>query len=367
MDILHVNKFYHPQIGGIERVVKVLAEHASARGHDVRVLASMPRGLGRTRTIEGVPVVKAASAGVALSQPIAPTFPIHLARHARGADVVHHHLPNPIGVVSHLVGAPAGTPTVAYYHSDIVRQATALRAYRPMLHRFLQEVDRIVVASPAMTTASEHLGPFQEKCTVIPYSVDLDAIDSLDTANAGVDVDGPVVLFVGRLVYYKGVEHLIEAMAQVEATLLVVGDGPRREALGERAEALGIQDRVRFLGSLSERELHACYALADVFALPSVEPSEAFGIVQIEAMAHGTPVVNTDLPTGVPWVSKDGVTGLTVPPGDAASLADGLNELLGDAGLRESYGRNARRRVEETFSRDSALSQMYDLYRTVTR
>jgi rhamnosyl/mannosyltransferase len=154
-------------------------------------------------------------------------------------------------------------------------------------------------------------------------------------------------------------------MTQVDATLLIVGDGPRREALEERVDDRGIQDRVRFLGQLAEPELHDCYAIADVFALPSVEPSEAFGIVQIEAMAHGTPVVNTDLPTGVPWVSQDGVTGLTVPPRDAGSLADALTGLIDDPTTREKYGRNARERVEEMFSRGHVLSKMDELYHSM--
>jgi rhamnosyl/mannosyltransferase len=149
-------------------------------------------------------------------------------------------------------------------------------------------------------------------------------------------------------------------------TLLVAGDGERRDELERQASVLGVDDRVRFLGYVGDDRLLDCYSVADVFVLPSVEPSEAFGIVQLEAMAHGLPVVNTDLPSGVPWVSQDGRTGLTVPPRDPEALATAVRRLLEDESLRERFGENARRRVETEFSEDRLLSQTLDVYRTVS-
>ncbi|MFC6988172.1 glycosyltransferase [Haloplanus sp. GCM10025708] len=196
-----------------------------------------------------------------------------------------------------------------------------------------------------MLEFSDVLDPHREKASVVPLSVDLDEYGPPADADAAVDLPGdparPVVLFVGRLTYYKGVEYLLDAMESVDATLLVVGDGARRADLEARAARLGLEDCAFFLGRVADETLHACYEAADVFALPSVEPSEAFGIVQLEAMAYGTPVVNTDLPTGVPWVSVDGETGLTVPPRDADALADALSSLLADPDRRRAYGRRA--------------------------
>ncbi|MFB6107304.1 MAG: glycosyltransferase [Haloplanus sp.] len=367
MDILHVNKLYHPEVGGIERVVRDVAEGMQRRGHDNRVLVSTRRGWGGRDVVGGVPVTRTASLGVAKSVPLAPAFPLRYRRAARGVDVVHHHLPNPLGVVSHLLAVPADATVVATYHSDIVRQRTALRVYRPFLQRFLAAVDHVFVTSPRLLDHSTHLAPHRGKCSVVPLSIDL---DHYGTAAASVpalpgDPDRPTLLFVGRLSYYKGVEYLLDAMSSVAADLLVVGDGDRRDALEARADGLGVRDRVHFLGYVDDDRLRACYDRADVFVLSSVEPSEAFGLVQLEAMSYGTPVVNTDLPTGVPWVSRDGETGLTVPPRDAEALATALTTLLDDPERRRRYGANARARVERRFGRERMLDALEARYRAL--
>jgi len=173
------------------------------------------------------------------------------------------------------------------------------------------------------------------------------------------------VLAVGRLVYYKGFEVLIEAMAKVDGRLLLIGDGPLRAKLEGLAAALGIADRVVFLGALQNRETVPFYHAADVFALPSIARSEAFGIVQIEAMAAGTPVVNTALDSGVPFVSRHEVTGLTVPPRDPDALSAALNRLLQDDQLRAGYGKAARLRARTHFSLEAMTSQTRRIYESV--
>lgn len=368
LDVLQVNKLYYPATGGIEEVVRTVAEGLAERGHRSRVLASVPRGRGGRTRHRGVDVAKAASLGTVSSVPLAPAFPVRLATAARDADVVHHHLPNPLGAVSQLAAPTGDAATVATYHSDIVRQRRALRAYEPLLRTFLERVDRILVTSPRLLEHSEHLGPVREKCTVVPLAVDPAEYDPdrEPAADLPVPDDRPTLLFVGRLNYYKGVEHLVDAMAGLDAHLLVAGDGERREALQRRARERGVAGKVSFLGYVPEGRLRDCYAAADVFVLPSVYRSEAFGVVQLEAMAHALPVVNTDLPTGVPWVSQDGETGLTVPPGDAAALADAIEELLADPERRRALGRNGRARVEREFAVATMLDRVEGVYRELT-
>jgi len=370
MDLLQLNKFYHPEVGGIEAVVRAIAEGMAHRGHGSRVLVSVPRGWGARDTVAGVPITRTTSLGVAKSVPLSPTFPLRLRQASRDADVVHHHLPNPLSVVSHLAApSPPETPVVATYHSDIVRQRTALRLYRPLLRRFLDDVDHVFVTSPRLLDHSEHLAPYREKASVVPLSIDLDDYGRYDGPPADLpgDPDRPTLLFVGRLNYYKGVEYLLDAMPTVDADLLIAGSGDRRDELDARVDRLGVRDRVHFLGYVAEERLHACYDRADVFVLPSVEPSEAFGIVQLEAMAYRTPVVNTDLPTGVPWVSPDGETGLTVPPRDADALASAIDALLDDPDRRRRYGEQARERVERRFGRERMLDTMERRYRAILR
>jgi rhamnosyl/mannosyltransferase len=159
-----------------------------------------------------------------------------------------------------------------------------------------------------------------------------------------------LMLFAGRLVYYKGLQYLIAAMPLVRGKLLIVGDGPLRGRLERQARELGVAERVSFLGRLSDRQLRVVYHACDVFVLPSTHSSEGFGIVQLEAMACRKPVVNTRLRTGVPYVSLDGVTGLTVEPANSGVLAEALNTLLADPELRRVYGENGRARVLQEFT-----------------
>jgi glycosyltransferase involved in cell wall biosynthesis len=365
-NVLQVSKFYYPDVGGVERVVQQLAEGMSGK-HNVRVLAATPKGRGERDSVNGVPIVRASSFGTPLSMPAAPTFPIHLTRMQRGADIVHYHLPNPLSVASYFFSPTTEAKTVVTYHSDIVRQATALKAYRPILHRFLNQVDRIIVTSPNLLDSSEHLSPHREKCRVVPLSIDLDEYERPQGTPPELPVssDRPTILFVGRLIYYKGIEYLVDAMSDVDATLLIAGDGELREQLQTRAKSRGVADKVHFLGYVPNEHLHHCYEAADLFVLPSVEPSEAFGIVQLEAMAYETPIVNTDLRTGVPWVSRDSVTGRTVPPRNAQALARAINDLISDDDLRNTYGEKARKRVENEFSEATMLSRTNKVYREV--
>ena len=206
---------------------------------------------------------------------------------------------------------------------------------------------------------------------MIPFGIDVERLDATPavTARAAQIVTehpGPRLLFIGRLVPYKGVDVLIDAMASVPgATAFILGDGPLRGELEARAAASGVAGRVQFLGALPDAEvvahLHAC----DVFVLPSVSRQETFGVAQLEAMACGRPVVSTDLETGVPWVNQHEVTGLVVPPGNSERLSDALGTLLSDEALRNRLGKAARERVEREFTTERMAQRTVSLYRDV--
>ncbi|WP_089828003.1 glycosyltransferase [Halogranum amylolyticum] len=366
-DVLHVSKYYYPEVGGIEQVVQTLAEGLNGPSYNTSVLASAPRGRGSVERTNGVPVRKAGSLGEMLSVPMSPLFPIELAAAGYNADILHFHLPHPGAVASQLALGPDAPKIVVTYHSDIVKQSTALKFYRPFLHRFLEQADHIMTTSPNLFEDSEHLAPYAEKCTVVPLSIDLDEFGSYsgETYDIPGEPSRPTLLFVGRLSYYKGVKYLVDAMEHVDADLLIVGDGEQRDALEKRVRDVGAENNVHFLGKIPDEELHYCYDIADVFVLPSIASSEAFGIVQLEAMAYETPVINTSLPTGVPWVSTHEETGLTVPPKDSDTLAVAISRLLEDDELRRAYGRNAATRVQEKFSQERMLERTADVYNRV--
>jgi len=357
--VLQAAKYYPPAVGGIEQAVASLAEGLP---HDTSVLCVAERGFGGAERRNGVSIRRVAGVGTVWSLPVAPTFPLRLRQVAADADLIHYHLPNPLAVAGHLAVVPDGATAVATYHSDIVRQRAVTRLYRPLLRRFLDSMDRVIVTSPRLRDNARGLDGHRSNCRVVPLSIDLDCYDGTAPEVPLPTDDRPTLLFVGRLSYYKGVEVLVEAMQDIDATLLIAGDGERRKRVEALVDDLGLDDSVQLLGRVPETTLKACYDAADIFVLPSVAESEAFGIVQLEAMAYETPVVNTALPTGVPWVSRHEETGLTVPPGDSGALAATIDGLLGDDDRRESYGRAARRRVEACFGRASMIERTTDLY-----
>lgn len=368
MKILQVNKLYHPWIGGVEKIVQDIAEGLKDKA-DVSVLVCRPKGPGRREVVNGVRVVRASSLGIFLSMPISFSFPFLLRHLSKNADVLHFHLPFPLGVISYFLARPK-SKVVVWWHSDIVRQKKLMFFYRPLLRRFLRRADRIIVATPEHIEHSAYLRDFKDKCEVIPFGVDADGFHLSDCVRLEVEdiraKYGPnIVLFVGRLIYYKGAEYLIRAMKDVDGRLLIVGEGPLESQLRALAAEIDIEDKVIFLGRLLDGEMVACYHSCDVFVLPSIARSEAFGIVQLEAMACGKPVINTDLPTGVPRVSLGGETGITVPPGDSRALAEAINMLLRDSELRERYGANARRRVEDNFTMVHMIEDVYRVYEKV--
>jgi len=214
------------------------------------------------------------------------------------------------------------------------------------------------------------LRDYQKHCRAIPFGIPLKSFDVRDQnriAQIREKFGRRLILSIGRLIYYKGFDYLIEAMRDVDGHLLIVGDGPLRGDLERQTQALGLQNKVTFLGEIHNDDIAPYYHAADIFALASIARSEAFGIVQLEAMACGKPVVNTNLDSGVPWVSPDGVTGITVPPKDPMALAGAITKLLDDDSLRIKYGEAARLRVEKEFSQELMISRLLETYREVLR
>ncbi len=370
MKILHVYKDYPPILGGIENHVKLLAEGQAGRGHAVTVLVTNPTGATTTRTVENdVAVIRAGRLATVASTPLSPALAWQLARQL--PDVVHLHFPYPIGEVSQWL-LHRGQATVLSYHSDIVRQAGILRFYRPLLRRVLAFVDAIIVGSPPMR-GSAYLADHQAKLHLIPYGIPLarfraqPATEELAAVRARylTSHTPPLLLFVGRLRYYKGLDTLIRALPETPGHLLVVGIGPMAAEWRALAQATGVADRIAWLGEVSDADLPALYHLADLFVLPASHPSEAFGLVQVEAMAAGVPVVCTELGTGTSYVNQDGVTGRVVPPRDPPALAAAIRDLLADPGRLADLGVAARARVAADFDEAVMVERVLALYETM--
>jgi len=357
--VLHVGKFYPPHRGGMETHLELVCERLS-RQCDVSVVVANDGLRTISSRVGGVPVTRVGTLGNLAGTSISPAMTFAIRKHP--AEIIHIHWPNPTAVVAYLLSRHPGRLIITY-HSDVVRQRILAKGFDPLLREALDRAAAVIATSPCYVETSPVLRGVKGKCHVIPLGLCTDACDSPNFA----EVErirqkfGPrILLGVGRHVYYKGFEYLIEAMQHVNAKALLVGDGPLRNDLEALARRLGVEDRVVFLGEV--KDVIPYYHAADVFVLPSITRSEAFGIVQIEAMACGLPVINTMLDSAVPFVSRNGETGLSVAPKNVEKLASAINLLLDDERLRAQYGRAARRRVEREFAADVMPQRTLDLY-----
>jgi glycosyltransferase involved in cell wall biosynthesis len=366
MRILHVGKYYYPSHGGIETVLRMTAEGLVAAGHQVTVLCFSPDRTERRETIGGVEVIRAPTYGTLLSQPVCPRFRRMLARSTAGADVVHVHSPNPLAELA-AMRLPTGTRLMCTYHADVTRQRLILPAYRPVIRRFLDRCSRIVVATGKHIEYSSIVRPMAEKCAVIPFGLDPARFEPTPpVANKIAEMEkrhGEFILFVGRLVSYKGLSVLVEAMRGIPNQLVIIGDGPLAGALSDQVRDLGLQDRIHLRGIVhDENELLAYYHACKLFVLPSLTPAEAFGVVLTEAMACSKPLVTSRLNSGVVHVNQDNVNGLHADPGSAGSLRSALTRVLGDRELADRLGNTGRRRFEAEFTVDSMVQGHLELY-----
>jgi rhamnosyl/mannosyltransferase len=361
--VLHVGKFYPPVSGGMERVLKLLCDREKV-SVDTRVLVANTAPQTVHEVVDGVPVTRVATFGVAGSVAICPTFPYWLAR--QDADVLVIHEPNPLGLLAYALARPRGR-LIVWFHSEVVRPGLQYRLfYRPWFGHAMRRAARLIVASPPMAAAAQLQG-FPVTTSVIPYGIDEDSMRETPEVTARASrfrqqFTGPIALCVGRMVPYKGLDVLLRAMAEVDATLVLVGNGPQAAALRALAQETGVTAKTHFAGEVDDDDLHAWYHACDFFVLPSTTRAEAFGVVQTEAMACGKPVVSTALPTGVPWVNRHMETGLVVPPGDHRVLAAAMKSLAADQSLRERLGAAGRARVAAEFTADRMSARAIEAY-----
>jgi glycosyltransferase involved in cell wall biosynthesis len=365
MRILHLSKFYPPDPGGLEHVVACLAEGAARRGHEVRVVAATGSGWQRDRgkrvtepPLHGVVVVRLPTHGIWWSQPVAPGY---VAASRWPADVVYVHRPHPLADLAVALGPRR--PTIVLHHSDVQRQRMIRLAYGPLAGLVARRAAAVVVATRAHLEHARDLGrAARAKAHIIPFGVDTTRFrpgpPRRRPAAFPPPERGPVGLFVGRLVGYKGLDVLLEAAQGAGLNLVIAGDGPLRPELARRVAAAAPPGRVVLAGEVSDDDLPLYYQAADYLVLPSTTAAEMFGVVLLEAMACAKPVISTALATGVREVNVADATGLVVAPGDAPALRGAMERLAGDAALRARLGAAGRERVERQYT----LEQMVEAH-----
>jgi len=361
---LHLGKMIPPPYAGMEAHVDTLLR-ALSDSLDMTLVASDTLAC-RAEVEDQLPyrVIAAKSYGSLALALLSPALIGIVKREfdAGRSNLLHVHAPNPWGDLA-VLRAPDNTPTVMTWHSDIVRQRLLLQGYGRFQQRALRRVDRIIVFTPAHFSSSEQLNvsDLHRKVVHVPIGIDFARLDGTGRDQALLArVDAwargrPVFLTVGRHVYYKGYSHLLRALARstADAVLLMVGAGPLTPDLHRHTAELGLQERVMLLGEVSGTTLVTALHRCDAFCLPSIAQSEAFGIATAEAMACGKGAIVCELGNGVNFLNRPGETSLVVPPRDELALADALDVLTRDAGLRARLGAAARRWVRKEFSIDA--------------
>lgn len=370
--VLTFGRYADDNFGGLERYVFELARSLQGEAEFANIVAHRGRAPDATtgsRTIYARPLAHLGGT------PICPSMPLHALRLHRERPFDLVHLQFPADPMAHLaaVALPRTVKRVITWHSDIVRQRTLLRLYEPFLERLLRSADAVILPTPAHFTSSQQLPRWvsREKTRVVPFGLDYQrfmqrpaAADELRRRHG----NRFLIFALGRHVYYKGFEYLIQAMRELpEATVLIGGRGPLTESLAALARDAGVADRVELVGRIPETQLPAYYHACDVFCMPSISRAEAFGFVQIEAMACGKPVVCCELNNGVTWVNRHEVSGLVVPPADVPALVGALKRLQGDEPLRVRLGAQGRQRALTEFSLEAMARGTLEVYRKALR
>jgi glycosyltransferase involved in cell wall biosynthesis len=361
-----VNKAYFPTVGGVEKVVQILAEGLREKRIKIFVLACRPDfGPAYVDRINRVPVLYAGSFGTFLSLPISLSFFWYLYKFGLRYSVVHWHEPFPLGSIG--MFAVKKNKRIVTFHSDIVRQKFFRDIFIKLQIFLFNRSAKVISTSPSLINYSKVLRSIKHPVMSIPIGIKLaerppkqEDLIKWKYENQPLK---PYCLFVGRLVYYKGIKNLIEAMLATKARLVILGQGPLEGDIREFIKTKDFESKIILITeSVNDEELKAWFYNCEFVILPSIEPSEAFGIVQVEAMAVGKAVINTNLPTGVPFVSINKKTGFTVEVNNIIQLTRAINKLWNNKKITKEYGKSAAIRAKKEFDSDVMVSRYIEAY-----
>lgn len=296
---------------------------------------------------------------------IAPSMVTRLRRIAKDYDIIHIHHPDPMAAMALRLSGYKGK-VVLHWHSDILSQKALLRFYLPIQNWLIKRADTIVGTTPVYLAESPYLQGVQEKCRCIPIGIEPVISDSAREQEIRNEYSGRRIIFsLGRLVEYKGYRYLIEAAKYLDDSFMILigGGGPLRESLQREIDELGVGSRVKLLGKVPQEDLASYYGACELFCMSSVMKTEAFGIVQIEAMSAGRPVIATKIPeSGVSWVNEDGVSGINVEPCDSKAIAEAIRTITDNEATWKKFSAGAAKRFAENFTKEKMISKCLNIY-----
>ena len=384
MRILHIGKFYPPFAGGMENFLGDLLPALAKQGVETMALVHQSpgsHGVGDVCTEEPA-IVRAPCYGTLLYAPISPNFPLlfnGLLKKYK-PDIIHLHVPNTSAFWVMLIARAAKIPWVIHWHADVVasnidkRLAIAYSVYRPFEQRLLARAQRVIATSPRYLESSIPLSSWHEKSQVIPLGLDPERLGLPEPKTLqkmeslwGNQEKSFRVLAIGRLTYYKGHDILIQALAKTEnIQVVIVGEGEQRQELERLIDELKLQEKVVLSGLLSEADLQALLVSCDCCCLPSIERTEAFGLVLLEAMRYGKAIIAADVPgSGMGWVVQDETTGLLFPVGDVDALARLMGQLSEQPEKSSALGVAGKLRFDESFHIDRIAEKTKVLYQKI--
>ncbi|MGZ9710857.1 glycosyltransferase [Glaciimonas sp. GNP009] len=369
--IVHFGKYYPPDMGGIESVTQTLAEGAFAAGYEVKVVCFDKTKVGNqinsSVQVKRYPIKKMFS-----SQPLSWAYFIGAVREGRRADIVHLHAPNLLAALASLfIGHRP--KLVVHWHSDVVSKGLLGRLVRPMERWMLWRATCILATSQHYADGSKLLKSFVKKVRIVPLGVSTPEfkVETMPLPPRLAQFAGGrrLVLSVGRLTPYKGFSVLVDAAKYFaeDVAIVVAGDGELLESLTKQINLNHLGHKILLAGRVTDEELAALYQNADVFCLPSIERSEAFGVVLLEAMVYSLPIVATNIQgSGVPWVNEHQVSGVNVMPGDAKGLAAACSDILYKPALRAKYACGAKARFDGNFTAEKFCANTLAVYTAMT-
>ena len=371
LHIVHFAKFYYPYSGGIESVTRSIANGARSSGrYSISVVCFEKNTQAFSRElVEGIDVLRCPVKFTFFSQPFGLRYLLSCFSQAKRANIVHLHAPNFVALFAAFFLKFRNKKLLIHWHSDVLSKGLLGKVLRPFEFAMLRRANGIVATSQIYMDASITLEPFKEKITVVPIGV-TDASQGFNASLLPTKLDlfingRKTVLAVGRFVRYKGLDVLIRAAQKLnkDSVLVIVGDGPLQQELQQAIVHFGVEDCVMLAGRLSDTTLHTLFKRAALYCLPSTYRAEAFGVVLLEAMTYGLPIVASDIPgSGVPWINQHGITGFNVPVGDAPALANAINKILVSEELREKFSRGARERYLSEFTEQKSVDRILDVY-----
>lgn len=367
MKVLHLGKLCPPNEGGIELFSYDLLEYLNSKGIKADLLCFGSETI--KNSYKGFDYFSCKMNIKLNSAPISIDYVRKFREIINVYDIIHVHSPNPLAELLSLF-VPKNKKVIVHWHSDIVKQKITYLFYKPIQQAFLKRADKIICTSPQYLETSKQLKNFKEKAVVVPLGLNIERLNTKDNdlkyENIKDKLNGKkVVLSIGRFVEYKGFEYLVESAKYFKENtiLVIVGTGPLFGKIEEMIKRENLNDKVILTGKV--KNINSFLSKCDVFCLPSISRNEAFGLVLVEALYFGKPLVTTNVEgSGMNFVNIDNFTGFVVEPRNPKALAEAINKILSDEDLYKILSQNAKKRFNE-FKIEAIGDKIINLYKDI--